>query len=304
MSASASDISIAGLRQPAVDEPPHETVIQASKGWIAVDWGELMRQRELLMFLVWRDIKVRYKQAMLGVAWAVLQPLTQVVIFSLIFGAGFNFASRLSATTGEKFCYPLFIFTALLPWQLFQRGLTEGGLSLVSQQHLLTKIYFPRLFVPTAAVGGGVFDMLISLPVLAAAMIFFQVAPPWQAVMLPALILLTAFLASGMAYLLSALTVNYRDFRFIIPFAAQLWMWISFVMIPVPEVWRHRTWFNVLAFANPMYGIISTFRKILLPYDLGWSPWHLASSVVATGIIFVLGLFYFRRTERRFADIA
>ncbi len=135
-------------------------------------------------------------------------------------------------------------------------------------------------------------------------MLFFQFVPPWQVVFLPLLMILTAVLASGMAYLLSALTVNYRDFRFIIPFAAQLWMWVSFVMIPLPDAWTNRSWVQALMYANPMYGVISTYRKIFLDLDKGWNPWHLVSSIVAAVVIFALGLFYFRRTERRFADIA
>lgn len=305
MSASASDISLAGLRRPATDEPVHETIIQASKGWIAVDWAELVRQRELLFFLVWRDIKVRYKQAMLGFAWAVLQPIAQVIIFTAIFGSGLNLASKLGSSLSDA--YPLFIFAGLLPWQFFARALNDGGLSLVNQQHLLTKIYFPRLFVPTASIGGGLFDMLVSLPVLAAVMIYFGKAPPAAIVFLPLLVLATAILASGMAYLLSALTVNYRDFRFIIPFMAQLWMWMSFIMIPVPAQWVTSPKWQWLLTLNPMYGLVAAYRRVLLPNfgaEQGWDPKYLWVSLAMTLVIFVLGLFYFRRTERRFADIA
>src|SRR3954471_15270238 len=170
MSATATETPPADVAASMVpDDGPepsvHETVIEPRKGWIAVDWGEMARQRELLFFLVWRDIKVRYKQAVLGFAWAVLQPLTQIAIFTLLFGVGLNLASKLGR--GVNVPYPAFIFAALLPWQVFSRAMTEGGLSLVNQQHLLTKIYFPRLFVPTASVGGAVFDLVISLPVFA-----------------------------------------------------------------------------------------------------------------------------------------
>lgn len=288
--------------------PIHETVIEPRTGWIAVDWVELLRQRELLMFLIWRDIKVRYKQATLGVAWAVLQPLSQVVIFSLLFGMGLNLGSKFGADPSKQPPpYALFVFAALLPWQFFARSMQDGGLSLVSQQHLLTKIYFPRLFVPTASVGGALFDMLISLPIFIATMAFYHMAPPWTVVFLPFLIVGTFVLASGMAYLLSALTVKYRDFRFIIQFAVQIWMWLSFVMIPFPANWAKNWKGQLLLHANPMYGYIATYRKILVPNADVLSPWSwsmLASSILFSVGFFVLGIFYFRRTERKFADIA
>jgi len=256
---------------PESEAAVRETVIAPKKGWIAVDWAELVRQRELLYFLVWRDIKVRYKQATLGVAWAVLQPLSQVLVFSLIFGSGFSLASQLSGSL--KHAYPVFIFAGLLPWQLFARSLTEGGLSLVNQQHLLTKIYFPRLFVPTASVGGGLFDMLVSLPIFAGMMWMYHIRPPWEIVFLPLLMIVTVMMATGFAYLLAALTVTYRDFRFIIPFVVQLWMWLSFVMIPIPPSLEGRKLSYVVYYANPMYGLISAYRKVLLSdFNTGWNP--------------------------------
>jgi len=308
MSATATEIPPAEVTASTVhDDGPepsvHETVIEPRKGWIAVDWGEMARQRELLFFLIWRDIKVRYKQATLGVAWAVLQPLTQVVIFSLIFGAGFNLASKLGEGANLP-PYPVFVFAALLPWQVFSRAMTEGGLSLVNQQHLLTKIYFPRLFVPTASVGGAVFDLLISLPVFAAMLAFYRFVPPWTALLLPLLLIPTILLAAGTAYLLSALTVTYRDFRFIIQFMAQLWMWVSFVMIPVPDGMLKSPKWHFLFYLNPMYGQVCAYRKVLLGLDRGWSPSQYACSVAVSVAVFFLGIFYFRRTERRFADIA
>lgn len=308
MSASVSQMPLPPAVDVADDAPAlHETVIQASRGWLAVDWGELLRHRELLMFLVWRDIKVRYKQATLGIAWAVLQPLTQVVIFSLIFGAGFNLASRFGADVHVP--YPVFIFAALLPWQFFARSMTDGGLSLINQQHLLTKIYFPRLFVPSASIGSAMFDMLISMPIFLGMLWLYHMAPNWTVVFLPLLLLATAMLAAGVAYTLAALTVTYRDFRFIIQFAVQIWMWSSFVMIPFPpDKISHWTW-RVVLYANPMYGQIATYRKILIS-DPGvnrmspWEPGMLVVSVAMSIAVFFFGIFYFRRTERQFADIA
>lgn len=286
------------------DGPVIETIIQPSRGWMAVPWGEIVRQRELLLFLVWRDIKVRYKQAVLGIAWVVLQPIINVIIWTLIFGSGLNLASQLGP--GLKNAYPVFVFAALLPWMLVSRALNEGGLSLVNQQHLLTKIYFPRLFVPTASVGSALFDMLISLPILAALMAIYHVKPTAGVVLLPLLVVQTVMLALGMAYVLAALTVSYRDFRFLIGFISQIWMYVSFIMIPAPTGWLHKWYFVTAAYLNPLYGIISGWRRVLIGIgpEQGWDARYLLSSVALTVAIFTFGLFFFRRTERRFADIA
>ena len=317
MSSSVSNIPVppAALRDagppPSQSLPPDplapaeaamETVIEPKKGWIGLNWPELSRSRELLFFLVWRDIKVRYKQATLGILWAVLVPLIQVMIFSVIFGSGLNLASQLSPRVAHAF--PLFIFAAMLAWQVINRSLNDGGLSLVNQQHLLTKIYFPRLFVPTSAVGGALFDMCISLPVFAAMMVVYRIVPSWTIVFFPFLVLLTAMLGAGLAYLISALTVTYRDIRFVIPFAAQIWMYVSFVMFPVPASFATSTKWHVLFHLNPVYGIVTTYRKVLMGESIGWSWTHLASATAITVCLFVLGLFYFKKTERRFADIA
>jgi lipopolysaccharide transport system permease protein len=206
----------------------------------------------------------------------------------------------------EGVSYPVFVFTGLLPWQLFALAVGTGGMSLVNQQHLLTKIYFPRLFVPTAVVGGALVDTAVAscaFLVLVAIKGGLVLSP--MLLLLPPLIALTLMLALGMAYLMSALTISYRDFRFILPFMVQIWMWGSFVAFQVPkgiiENPGHWRWAFLL---NPMHGIISTYRKVLLNQDFGFSPMYLASSVLIAASVFVLGLFYFRRTERRFADIA
>lgn len=286
------------------DGPLIETVIEPSRGWMAVPWGEMFRQRELLLFLIWRDIKVRYKQAVLGVAWVVLQPIISVIIWTLIFGSGLNLAKQLGA--GLEHSYPVFVFAALLPWMLVSRALNEGGLSLVNQQHLLTKIYFPRLFVPTASVGSALFDMLISLPILAALMAIYHVKPTPGIVLLPLLVIQTVLLALGMAYLLAALTVSYRDFRFLIGFIAQIWMYVSFIMIPAPRGWLHKWYFVTACYLNPLYGIVSGYRRVLIGIgpEQGWDVRYLISSAAITLSIFTFGVFFFRRTERRFADIA
>jgi lipopolysaccharide transport system permease protein len=286
-----------------VSDESDELVIQPRRGWIAIDWPELVRYRELLFFLIWRDIKVRYKQAVLGVGWAVLQPAINVAVFTLIFGfaAGFRKASTIQVP------YSIFVFAGMLPWQLFSTSMNLGGMSLVNQQHLLTKIYFPRLFVPTAPVGGAVVDMLIAFGAFTGLMLLYCTMPSWTIVFLPLLILHSLILALGVAYLLSALTVTYRDFRFLIPFMVQIWMWVTFIAFPVPATIAGSNKWAWLFALNPMHGIVSSYRKVIFgDRDAGaaWSPLYLGTSIAISLALFALGLFYFRRTERRFADIA
>lgn len=303
MNISATEIqSPAQIVKSSGQQELSELLIQPRRGWIAIDWKELFRFRELLFFLVWRDVKVRYKQTVLGVAWAVLQPLLSMVIFTVIFG---NFADmKGKLPPGLQHAYGVFVFAGLLPWQLFAGGLTNGGLSLVSQQNLLTKIYFPRLFVPTASVGGALVDMAVAMGVMAVLMLWYGVIPYWGIVFLPALVLLTIIASLGVAYTLSAMTVTYRDFRFVVPFMTQILMWISFVAYP-KEIIGDSKWEYLLAL-NPMFGIISGYRAAIfgdeLAADFKWSVLGI-SSAVAVGLL-IFGLFYFRKTERRFADIA
>lgn len=279
-------------------DPPHpvtELVIEPRRGWIGIDWGELFRFRELLFFLVWRDVKVRYKQTVLGVAWAVLQPLFNMVIMTVIFGDLANFKSGMTVP------FALWLYAGLLPWMLISTAITTGGMSLVSSQNLLTKIYFPRLFVPAAAVGGALVDMLISFGVFAVLVVFYgsvhQVQ--WTIVFLPLALVLTILVALGFAYSLAALTVSYRDFRFVIPFMAQALMYLSFVMIPLSKL---RLKWQIILSLNPVFGVVTAYRAAIFGTD--WHPLCVAiSSVTAIGM-FVFGLFYFRKTERRFADIA
>jgi lipopolysaccharide transport system permease protein len=275
-----------------VDASSVELVIRARTGWIAVDWAELIRFRELLFFLIWRDVKIRYKQTVLGVAWAILQPLFTMVIFTVIFG-------RFAGIPSEGQPYALFVFAGLLPWTFFANGVAASGMSLVSQQQLLTKIYFPRLFVPTASAGAFLIDLAINLGLFGVILLFYGVMPSWQVVFLPLLLLLTVLATLGFGFTLAALTVLYRDFRYVIPFMIQILMYVSPVIFPItmlPERYR-----MVLAL-NPMCGIIEAFRSAILgtPWNLG----SLAISTASTLALLVFGLFYFRKTERRFADIA
>ena len=268
------------------------TEIRPRRGWSSIDWRELWEHRELLGFLVQRDIKVRYKQTTLGVAWAVLQPVFAMLIFTLIFG-------RFAKIPSEQVPYAVFVYAGLLPWTFFSTSVTQAAQSLIRQEALLTKIYLPRLFVPAAPVGGALVDLSISFVVFAALMAFYGQVPGWGLLLLPLLILVTVIAALGVGLLLAALTVIYRDFRFVVPFLMQVWMYTSPVIYPVNLVPRQYHW--VLAL-NPLSGIIDGFRAALLDRHFDFTT--IAVSSAASLGLFILGLFYFRRMERRFADIA
>jgi lipopolysaccharide transport system permease protein len=292
----------AGQTPAAPEAFAHELIIQPSKGWIGVDWAELWRFRELLYFLVWRDVKVRYKQAVLGIGWAVLEPVMNMIVFTAIFGV----AAGLRGSLPPDVPYAVFVFSGLIAWKLFATALSQGGMSLVAQQNLLTKIYFPRLFVPTATVGSALVDVGLQSIVLVGVFAWYRYVPSWTIVLLPLLFVVTIIMALGAAYLLSALTVTYRDFRFLIPVITQIWMYISFVPIPVPQyVLNSHKWQMLLA-CNPMYSIVTAFRACVTGHgpELGFRPMFLVISIVLSCALFALGLFYFRKTERRFADIA
>ncbi len=257
---------------------------------------ELWEYRELLYFLVWREVKIRYKQAVLGVAWAVLQPLLTMVVFSVVFG-------RFAGLPSDGLPYPVFAYCALLPWQLFTFSLTESSNSVVANQRLITKVYFPRVMMPIAAVGVGLLDFAISFVVLLGLIAFYSAsghitlgAYVWT---VPLWALLAVMTALGVGFWLSALNVKYRDIRYTVPFLAQLWFFATPVIYPssiVPEQWR-------LLFAlNPMVGVVDGFRWALLgstsaPFGM------VAISIGAVGVMVVAGLFYFRRMERTFADV-
>ena len=269
----------------------HVTVIRPSKGWRALNLRELWAYRELLFVLSLRDIKVRYKQTVLGAIWAILQPLLTMLIFTLIFG-------RLAKIPSDGYPYAVFVFAALLPWTFFANSITASSGSLVSSANLVSKVYFPRLIIPLSAIGVGLVDMAISTAVMLLLMVYYGVA--WSASLLaiPLLLFAVIFTALGVGTLLSALTVTYRDFRYVVPFMVQLWMFATPVVYPaslIPERWQ---W---LMFLNPMAGIIDAFRSAFLgmPFDL--SAIGLSFAVAVT--FFVIGVAYFEKVERRFADI-
>jgi lipopolysaccharide transport system permease protein len=269
-----------------------EFVIEPRKGWIGIDWSELWEGRELLYFLVLREIMVRYKQTVLGVAWAALQPLFTMVIFTVIFGT-------IAKIPSDGQPYALFVFAGLLPWTFFQNSVTSAAQSLVNQQALLTKIYLPRAFIPASSVGAGLIDLLISFGIFACLMLVYRVTPGWGLLALPGLVLISAIAALGVGLALAAMIVSYRDVRHIVPFLMQCWLYISPVVYPVTVVPDHwRPWLAL----NPMAGLIDGYRSALLG-----TPWKLEPLLIssASALVFlVYGLFYFRRVERRFADVA
>ena len=269
-----------------------EIVIEPSKGWVSLKLGELWQYRELLFFLIWRDVKVRYKQAVLGIAWAIIQPLVTMVIFSVIFG-------QLAKLPSEGIPYPVFSFAALLPWQLFSGALTRSTSSLVGNANLLTKIYFPRLIIPFSATMSGLVDFGVSFIVLLGLMLYYGIAPPSAVLWLPLLVLLVLVTALSVGLWLSALNVQYRDVQHIIPFVIQAWMYASPVaysteLIPT-GLWR------ILYGLNPLVGVIQGFRWALLG---GKKPDELMMmSIGLVTTLLITGLFYFRRMEKTFADV-
>jgi len=273
---------------------PHEPLVRIRPGrsWSALDFPELWAFRELFYFLVWRDLKVRYKQTVLGVAWAIIQPVFTMLIFTLFFG-------RLAGIPSDGVPYPVFVYAGLLVWTFVSNTVTTSGNSLVTNANLLSKIYFPRVFIPGAAVGAGLVDLAIAFVILVGLMIYYQVAVSWSLLMVPLLIAMTTLLAVAVGTWLSALNVKYRDVRFALPFLIQIWMFVSPIIYPpsfVPERWR---W--VLAL-NPLTGIIDAFRISLFGHKaFDWAT--LAVSAVVILLMLTYSIYVFWKMEETFADI-
>lgn len=276
----------------ALREQTAVTLIRPSRGWAALDLRDLWLYRELIYFLTWRDLKVRYKQTLLGAAWAVLQPFLTMVVFTIFFG---NFAK----VSSEGFPYPVFSYAALLPWGLFSKALNDASRSLVGNSHMITKIYFPRLILPLSSVLSGVVDFGIAFLFLLGMMAFYGLYPTWGILLLPLLLLLALVTALGVGLWLSALNVLYRDVGYALPFLTQLWMFISPIIYSintVPKQWR-------LVYAlNPMTGVVQGFRWALLGSQTEQLGLILAISSATAIVMLISGLFYFRRMERLFAD--
>ena len=274
------------------------TVIEPSRGWVAMRLDELWEHRELLYFFVWRDVKVRYKQTALGAAWAVLQPLLTMLIFTIFFG-------QMAGIGSEGLPYPIFSYAGLLPWTFFSQGLGQASNSLVGSASLLKKVYFPRLIVPLSSVLGGLVDFAVAFVVLIGMMFWYGVKPGPGILLLPLLLLLAAASALGAGLFLSAVNVEFRDVRYVMPFFIQLLLFVTPVIYPASKVTEKLEEMGLpgwLYGLNPMAGVIQGFRWALL--GSGMSPWPLlAAGTMVTVVLLVGGLLYFRRMERTFADI-
>ena len=267
--------------------------IEPTKGWRSLKLSELWEYRELLYFFVWRDIKVRYKQTVMGVSWAIIQPFFTMVIFSLFFG-------RLAKVPSDGLPYPIFSYAALVPWTFFANGLTQASNSVVSNSQMLKKIYFPRLTIPIGSVLAGIVDFVLAFVILLGMMLFYGFVPTINIIWLPLLLLLALVTSLGTALWLSALNVQFRDVRYTIPFIVQAWLFatpIAYSSSLLSEPWR--TLYGI----NPMVGVVEGFRWALLSTDTAPGPMIIISSLVAVALL-VSGAFYFRRLERTFADVS
>ena len=266
--------------------------IKPTKGWGSLNLRELWLYRELIYFLTWRDLKVRYKQTVLGAGWAILQPVLSMIVFSIFFGSLLNVPS-------EGVPYPIFSYAALLPWGVFAKALNDTGRSLVSNRAMLTKIYFPRMVIPLASVFSSLADFLIAFIVMLGLMLYYRIAPTSNIWTLPLFLLLAVITALGVGLWLSAMNVLYRDIGYMIPYITQLWFYLTPIVYSsgeVPEEWR---FFYAL---NPMVGVVEGFRWALLGTADAPDPMIAVSATISV-VIFISGMFYFRRMERTFADM-
>jgi lipopolysaccharide transport system permease protein len=271
------------------------TIIAPSKGWTALQLSTIWQYRELLYFLVWRDIKVRYKQTALGIMWVVLQPVMTMLIFSGLFGL-------LLQVPSNGIPYPVFVFTGLLPWTYFASALSRSSVSLVDSRNLITKVYFPRLLVPLTGVLAGLIDFIVGLTVLIVLMLMYGVVPTEAVLLTPAFLLLAMLTALGFGLWLSALNVRFRDIGYVIPFLIQIWLYVTPVIYSVSLIPQR---FQFLLGLNPMTSVVTGFRWAILgqPPATETSPVVFALSIIITAVVLISGLIFFRRTERTFADI-
>jgi lipopolysaccharide transport system permease protein len=273
-----------------VPEKPVVT-IEAGKSWVPLNLRDLWACRELLYFLMWRDIKVRYKQTVLGAAWAVIQPLVTMIIFTYFFG-------KLAKLPTEGVPYPVFVYAALLLWTFFSNGVNSGANSLIGNSNLITKVYFPRLVIPSAAVGAGLLDLAIASVLLVGLLLYYGFPVTWAYLMILPLIVLTTLLALGVGIWFSALNVKYRDVRYALPFLIQVWFFVSPIIYPsslVPEEWRWAMWLN------PVTGIVEAFRASLFGRPFPWAA--LAYSGGFGLVMLAYASYAFRRMERNFAEL-
>lgn len=280
------------LADPAAQRPVPVVRLQPSKGWVPVKLNELWEYRELLFFMIWRDVKVRYKQTVMGMSWAVIQPFFTMVIFSLFFG-------RLAQVPSDGIPYPIFSYAALVPWGFFANGITSSSNSLLVSSNLVKKVYFPRLVLPIAAVVGGVVDFVIAFSVLLLMMFYFGIVPTINIIWVPVFLLLALVTSLGVGLWFSAMNVQFRDIRYAVPFLVQVWLFATPIAYPsslLDEPWK------TLYGLNPMAGVVEGFRWALLGTDTAPGPMIIVSAVVAV-LLLISGLFYFRRMEKSFADL-
>jgi lipopolysaccharide transport system permease protein len=278
--------------------PDSFIIIEPAKGWVPVRLRDLWEYRDLLYFLIWRDVKVRYKQTVLGAAWAILQPTLTMIVFTIFFGG-------LAGVASDGLPYPIFSFAALLPWTFFAQGLTQSSNSLVGSQNLITKVYFPRLVIPLATVLSGVVDFALAFVVLLGMMAFYGIWPGMAVIWLPLLLALAFATALGVGLWMSALNVEYRDVRYVVPFLVQIWLFVTPVIYPASVVTSRLESLGLPGWIyglNPMAGVVEGFRWALLGVDTQPGPLILASALVAV-VLVVTGAVYFRRMEQTFADV-
>ena len=265
--------------------------IRSAPSLLSVDLKQLWAYRELLYFLIWRDLKVRYKQTALGAAWAIIQPFFTMIIFTLFFG-------NLAHVPSDNIPYPVFVYAGLLIWTFFSNAVSNSGNSLVGNQNILTKVYFPRVIIPTATVGAGLVDFVIAFVILIGMMLYYHVSVTWTVLLVPVLVLFTTLVSLAVGLWVSALNVKYRDVRFALPFLIQIWMFLSPVIYPssfVPASWR---WLLML---NPLTGLIDNFRAVLFAQTINWTS--LSLSVGITLVLVIYAAYLFKQMERTFADI-
>lgn len=267
--------------------------IQPTKGWVSLRLGELWEYRELLYFMTLRNIQVRYKQTLLGAAWAIIQPLLTMVVFSIFFG-------RLAQIASDGIPYPIFSYAALVPWSFFSYGLTQASNSLVGGAQLITKVYFPRLAMPISTVLSGAVDFVLAFIVLLGMMLYYGIVPTLNVLWLPLFLLLATITSLGVGLWLSAMNVQFRDVRYTVPFLTQFWMFLTPIAYPSSLI--EEPWMRTLYGLNPMAGVVEGFRWALLGTDTQPGPIIFASSAVAV-LLLVSGAFYFRRMEKTFADL-
>ncbi len=286
--------SKAGIPKPGPLNGANSRIIriEPSKGWVSLKLRELWEYRELMYFLTWRDLKVRYKQTFLGVLWAVIQPFFTMVVFSLFFG-------RLAKMPSDGIPYPIFAFSALVPWTFFTNGLTQASNSLVGSANLITKVYFPRLAIPIASVLVGTVDFVLAFAILLCMMLYYGIIPTVNIVWLPLFLVLVIFTSLGVSLWLSALNVQFRDVKYVIPFLTQFWLFAT--PIAYPSSLLHEPW-RTLYGLNPMVGVVEGFRWAMLGAKTAPGPMMIVSASVAS-LVLASGAIYFRRMEKIFADI-